>query len=78
MEDRTTNWTPMGRAGLPQEVADAVIFLCGGRSSFITGSAMVVGKCSRYCPWGHFLRRPVVSCHGMLADMLLDGGYTER
>lgn len=34
--------TPMGRAGQPGEVADAVIFLCGGRSSFITGSAMVV------------------------------------
>ena len=34
--------TPMGRLGQPGEVADAVIFLCGGRSSFITGSPMVV------------------------------------
>ncbi|KAK3722382.1 hypothetical protein LTR37_002373 [Vermiconidia calcicola] len=42
MEIRSTQWTPMGRAGQPGEVADAVIFLCGGRSSFITGSAMVV------------------------------------
>ena len=25
-----------------QQLLDAVIFLCGGRSSFITGSAMVV------------------------------------
>ncbi len=42
LEDRAANWTPMGRAGQPGEVADAVIFLSGGRSSFITGSAMVV------------------------------------
>ena len=42
LEDRSKNWTPMGRPGQPGEVADAVIFLCGGRSSFITGSAMVV------------------------------------
>ena len=35
-------WTPLGRLGQPAEVADAVIFLSGGRSSFITGSAMVV------------------------------------
>lgn len=42
LEDRSKNWTPMGRAGQPGELADAVIFLCGGRSSFITGSAMVV------------------------------------
>ncbi|KAF2092762.1 3-oxoacyl-reductase [Rhizodiscina lignyota] len=42
MEERTKVWTPMGRAGKPEELADAVIFLSGGRSSFITGSAMVV------------------------------------
>ena len=42
LENRAKNWTPMGRPGQPGEVADAVIFLCGGRSSFITGSAMVV------------------------------------
>ncbi|KAK5170198.1 uncharacterized protein LTR77_004784 [Saxophila tyrrhenica] len=41
-DERVANWTPMGRAGQPGEVADAVIFLCGGRSSFVTGSAMVV------------------------------------
>lgn len=42
LEDRTKNWTPMGRAGQPGEVADAVIYLCGGRSSFVCGTAMVV------------------------------------
>jgi NAD(P)-dependent dehydrogenase (short-subunit alcohol dehydrogenase family) len=42
LEQKVNSWTPIGRAGEPGEVADAVIFLCGGRSSFITGSAMVV------------------------------------
>ena len=42
LEHKVNNFTPLGRAGEPGEVADAVIFLCGGRSSFITGSAMVV------------------------------------
>ena len=42
LEERTKVWTPMGRAGRPEELADAVIFLSGGRSSFVTGSAMVV------------------------------------
>ena len=39
LEVRSRDWTPMGRPGQPGEVADAVIFLSGGRSSFITGSA---------------------------------------
>ena len=42
MKERTEVWTPMGRAGRPEELADAVLFLSGGRSSFVTGSAMVV------------------------------------
>ena len=42
LENKVNNWTPLGRAGQPGEVADAVIFLSGGRSSLITGSAMVV------------------------------------
>lgn len=33
---------PMGRMGLPDEVADAVLFLCSGRASFIQGHALVV------------------------------------
>lgn len=41
-EEKASIWTPMARAGQPGEVADAVIFLSGGRSSFITGTAMVV------------------------------------
>lgn len=41
-EERINNWTPMQRAGQPEELADAVIFLCGGRSSYITGFPLVV------------------------------------
>ncbi len=41
-EEKVAGATPMGRAGQPGEVADAVIFLCGGRSSFITGTTMEV------------------------------------
>lgn len=33
---------PMNRLGMPDEIADAAIFLCSQRASFITGSVMVV------------------------------------
>lgn len=36
------NLAPMRRMGLPQEIADGVLFLAGGRSSFITGSTLMV------------------------------------
>lgn len=32
---------PMDRMGLPSEIADTVVFLCSGESSFITGSGVV-------------------------------------
>ena len=33
---------PMKRFGTPKEIADAVVFLCSNRASFITGSVLVV------------------------------------
>lgn len=33
---------PMGRMGKPEEIADAVVWLCSERSSFITGHSLVV------------------------------------
>jgi NAD(P)-dependent dehydrogenase (short-subunit alcohol dehydrogenase family) len=34
--------TPLGRLGLPEEVADAIVFLAGDRASFVTGSELYV------------------------------------
>ena len=33
---------PMNRFGSPEEMADAAVFLCSERASFITGSVLVV------------------------------------
>jgi NAD(P)-dependent dehydrogenase (short-subunit alcohol dehydrogenase family) len=33
---------PLGRLGTPEEIADAVIWLCSERSSFVTGQAIAV------------------------------------
>jgi NAD(P)-dependent dehydrogenase (short-subunit alcohol dehydrogenase family) len=33
---------PMGRLGRPEEIADAVVWLCSARSSFVTGQAIAV------------------------------------
>lgn len=33
---------PMNRFGRPQEIADAAVFLCSSRASFITGTCLVV------------------------------------
>ena len=42
MRDYLTSLHPIGRMGKPQEIADAVVFLAGDQSSFITGHSLVV------------------------------------
>ncbi|KAF2484016.1 hypothetical protein BDY17DRAFT_294794 [Neohortaea acidophila] len=42
LEERINFMTPLGRLGEPGEVADAVVYLSGGRSSYVVGSAMIV------------------------------------
>ncbi|KAJ4313944.1 hypothetical protein N0V94_006692 [Neodidymelliopsis sp. IMI 364377] len=42
MEERVESAVPMKRMGMPREIADGVLYLAGGRSSFVTGSALVV------------------------------------
>ncbi|KAF4549233.1 Enoyl-(Acyl carrier protein) reductase-like protein 8 [Elsinoe fawcettii] len=43
MDERLANGTiPIARMGLPQEIADGVVYLSGGRSSFVTGTALHV------------------------------------
>lgn len=34
---------PIGRIGRPEEIADAVAWLCSDYSSFVTGAAVPVG-----------------------------------
>lgn len=41
-KEKTEQWTPMRRFGTADEVADAVVFLASGRSSYIAGTALMV------------------------------------
>ncbi|KAI0596580.1 putative oxidoreductase [Biscogniauxia sp. FL1348] len=42
MEERVKIAVPMQRVGKPQEIADGVVYLSGGRSSFVAGTALFV------------------------------------
>jgi NAD(P)-dependent dehydrogenase (short-subunit alcohol dehydrogenase family) len=42
IRDRAMNAHAMGRLAEPQEIADAVVYLCSDRASFITGHDLVV------------------------------------
>lgn len=42
MRDAVLRLHPIGRAGQPREVADAVVWLCSDKASFITGQALAV------------------------------------
>lgn len=35
-------FAPMNRAGTAQEIADAVLFLCSSKATFVQGEALVV------------------------------------
>lgn len=41
-DDKRGAMVPMGRLGTPQEVAEAVVWLCSDASSYVTGHMMVV------------------------------------
>lgn len=42
MEEKVATAVPMQRMGMAKEIADGVLYLAGGRSSFVTGSALMV------------------------------------
>ena len=42
MEEALTAMEPVGRTGKPEEVAEAVVWLCSDSASFVTGHAMAV------------------------------------
>ena len=42
MKEKVANAVPMERMGKPEEIADGVLYLAGGRSSFVTGTALMV------------------------------------
>ncbi|RJE24904.1 Polysaccharide biosynthesis protein [Aspergillus sclerotialis] len=42
MQNKVATAVPMERMGKPQEIADGVVYLAGGRSSFVTGTALCV------------------------------------
>ena len=42
LEERVTRMEPIGRIGRPDEIAEAVVWLCSDAASFVTGQAMPV------------------------------------
>ena len=40
--DYATTQYPVGRAGVPDDIAESIVFLCSGKSGFITGHPLVV------------------------------------
>ncbi len=41
-EERYVSRAPLGRMGRPEEVAEAVVWLCSDAASFVTGHTMTV------------------------------------
>ena len=42
LEERVTRIEPIGRIGRPEEIAEAVVWLCSDAASFVTGQAVPV------------------------------------
>ena len=42
LESEQDQWQPIGRVGTPEEIAEAVIWLCSDKASFVVGHTMVV------------------------------------
>jgi NAD(P)-dependent dehydrogenase (short-subunit alcohol dehydrogenase family) len=42
VEKRIRASTPGGRLGLPEEIAEAVVWLCSDRASFVNGASLLV------------------------------------
>ena len=40
-----TKLVPMGRFGLPEEIAHGIVYLASDESSFVTGSELVIDGC---------------------------------
>ena len=58
--DRMGQFTPLGRIGQPEDIANTVLFLCSELSSYITGQMLNVGggiPLSRYDPERVFIPR---------------------
>lgn len=51
--------TPLGRAGTPEDIADAVVFLCSPKASWLTGEVLDLNG------GAHLLRYPDVYGHVM-------------
>lgn len=42
--DKVSNWTPMKSFGLPEEIADGIVWLLSRRSNFATDSALAMDE----------------------------------
>jgi NAD(P)-dependent dehydrogenase (short-subunit alcohol dehydrogenase family) len=56
IEDYVEN-TPLGRVGVPEDVAEAVLFLCSGKASWLTGEVLDLNG------GAHLKRYPDVLAH---------------
>jgi NAD(P)-dependent dehydrogenase (short-subunit alcohol dehydrogenase family) len=41
-EEQMVSYVPIGRIGKPEDVAEAVLFLCSDKASYITGATLQV------------------------------------